>query len=360
MERESSIEKITAEVVESLVVSVCRKGDCFFTLCSPADEPQEKQMTSIPATSKTIDSSAFFKNKLVKLNRKTSWKNIESDVMQNDSLSLDHSTDLCPLIQILPGYEIDLQKHNNQPIKSSKHFSESCDPFDACSLMIKSLLDSFDTDFNKQDDDVHTFNQQGVQGKVSNFTESSQPRAATIHHSETGMPNRTSLPAGNTGYCLDTKVIKAQSFICGNVFGHTNSKSSENLDLEIDSMVKEIISNNDELLSCCQTKNSKSEIQPTIPISHLTNKSWKPCDSSTSECSNNFIEFQLPSNELTSKLQTAANDDAENIIPFGWLNTQRKRKQRSSRPTFSRARSRSEDFVYCGPLRESICNDNGR
>ena len=359
MEREPPIEKITAEIVDSLVASAtsaCTKGNYFLNHCGPVSELQKQQHVA----SKNTESFAVVEAEPVKLVRKTSWKNIENDVMQIDDLPVEDSNGF---IQILPDCEIDLEKqsaNHSLKSKSSKHFSESCDSFDECRLMITSLLDTFDTDFDNQDC-VQPFELRSVQEKVSNFSDSNQTRSH-IHRSKKGMLNRFSLPIGNTEYCVDTKVIDHQSVRCdGNVLDSSHSVSNESLNLEIDDMVKEIISNNIEMLSCCQVKKNKSKTQPSLQTPHVTNRNWKASDPATPECSNSLADLKLRSTDLSLVPELSDNNcDTENIIPLGWLNTQKIRNSRPNLSVFPRSRSRSDDFAYCGPLRETSIHKNGK
>ena len=356
MAHDSSIEKITAEVVESLVVTACSMGERVLTQCSLVNQSQTQQ-SSKTQNSKCYDSFAVF---TAKSNKKTIAQSAENDVTIMEDLT---PSPFGPLVEFLPDSEINLvNRQNVRNLNRPSQFPKNPDPFDECSLMIKQLLDTFDTDFDKKDS-VQSFPLQDKQERVSSFIEANQAHS-TIHCSETGMSDLFSLPFGNTDHCIDTKVAKHQrgsdcestlDLAC--VRSIENDSDFGNLEADIDHMVEKIISNNVDMLLCCQPKKSKSRSRSALEILQLPPCNQKHKTPSTPECSNNLAALKLHSNGRTSPAEMRKND--ENTIPLGWISTSAKRKQKA--PTFTRTRSRSDDFAYCGPLREtSTSNDEGK
>ena len=357
MERDVSIEKITAELVESLLTSVCNM-DCFLTNFDTGVQPQKKQQSTM-ITSQNFDSSPSSRAVIAEQNigakRKTKIRKINHDVTQRP-LQFRKKQFYENQMETQPtNSEEFLEKEN---LKISK-FPCNSNPFDECNEMIEKLLDSLETELNKKDR-VKSLSIEQLHDTVSDLHEPDQKQGCM---KQTGTSNCYSGAAGITVHCPARKVGNDQSLACKSRLNSPCPSSNENesvfdnFDVEIDQMVNEIISNNVELLACCQTNNTRSIANPDVQFSLSKNSSSSTASPVSSECSDTLAELKLSSNASRSQTDLRISDKSENAVPSGWLNTINKRKHRTNQIS-SRERCRNDDFAYCGPKREN--NNNGK
>ena len=315
MERYSSTEKITAQVLEEIKDRVCC-GDYFVTQLNLGGKTKTAQpvgLSSITMTSQCRYSSS--------------------------TLTVCDETKARVQKQCKKNYAFAENSENRQLCKANS--------FDQYSDMIKKILDTFDT---TEDNDfvvepVHT-----EQEHIS-ITPSNQFTVESIESENSGTFSSQSVQF--TSHCFKPKVIEDQSIVCQKTPATNEDDAFEALDTKIENMVNEVVADNVNSLSAAtdQGADMKQSVHPSLTISELGSVQ-KSCDLDTPECSDTFAELKLNPFDPILHLESSSSSISERSVPVGWLDTVARRKQRASAPCVLRTRSRSDDFAYCGPSRD--------
>ena len=361
MESDILIAQTTVDIVEEILGAVCEKSNS----ASHPYSGQNQQPSSLLTTSQPASLSTFqereqpftfltyfdFANEekaqktdqhVMSPQAETPWRNNKVVKSCNLNRFLVCGTTETP--------------ENDQYSLIPKSFQSENNPFDECNDMIKKSLDTFDTDVNKE-------NCVQLPDTLKPLSDSTQNHKPEVYFQPSGLSNSHLSALGITDHCLKTMKINDQRYSRDSFSNEStvNLTDSESLiDDEIDRMVKEIISNNVELLSSAVSlQKYRNRKHPSLykRLKKLPGKN--PSNSMTPECSNNFAELKLNAKKPNSLLDFEFNPNPTSLprrsVPSAWLNS--KRNQRSTATNLSKSRSRSHDFVYCGPLREKKKQD---
>lgn len=354
MEDDDLINQTTAAVLEEIIISVCKR-EYFQNLDLPF--PSQQQSTPL-ATSQTSKSHDIHKQN----DRLGRFFNVPKQI-QHAGLPQDKKILTINNVGDLRYAEnafvcgVDPTAKDPQYSIVRSQFRGENNPFDECKDMIKNLLDTFDTETNKENcAQLHD-----TLSTISNSEERHKPKVFIRHSSRS---NSHSPGCGITEHCLISKETNDQRYSCENFSHEPNAplrdgeSACQGLDDEIDRMVDEIISNNAELLSggsgVSQKTNKNNSTSKLGSINPPINNPVTP------GCSSNLAELNLNSTEAKSTKNSNYDQCSTGSVPPGWLNTFIKRKQKSAVTNSMRARTRSDDFMYCGPLREEKKNEEGK